>query len=91
MDRARHEEKEDTEPSIKITTMMYIYILLISRRESLLERLKEHLFDSTRERQFRLETERKSARKEKREKGTGFEHLFVILRCRGVAKADAVG
>lgn len=21
----------------------------------------------------------------------GFEHLFVILRCRGVAKADAVG
>lgn len=57
----------------------------------MLERLKEHLFDSTRERQFRLETERKSARKEKREKGAGFEHLFVILRCRGVAKADAVG
>lgn len=38
-----------------------------------------------------METERKSARKEKREKGAGFEHLFVILRCRGVAKADAVG
>lgn len=26
------------------------------------------------------------------EEGAGeFEHLFVILRCRGVAKADAVG
>lgn len=26
-----------------------------------------------------------------REACPGFEHLFVILRCRGVAKADAVG
>lgn len=32
MDRARHEEKEDTEPSIKITTMMYIYIINLEKR-----------------------------------------------------------
>lgn len=33
MDRARHEEKEDTEPlSIKITTMVYIYIINLEKR-----------------------------------------------------------